>query len=77
MKPSYFIIVISFPFLSQAAGNDSSLDEFRNRCLKQSDVEACDIAMTTFNGQNKPQLALEVSEKMCEIDARWITYYWV
>lgn len=69
MKLSSFIIVILFPFFSQAADNNPDLDEFRNRCLKQSDVEACNIAVSAFNGQNESQLALEVSEKMCEMDA--------
>lgn len=69
MKPFYYIIVVLLPFFSQAADHDFNLDDFRNRCLKESDVEACNHAVSAFNGQNKPQLALEVSEKMCEINA--------
>lgn len=69
MKSSCFVISILLAFFSQASETARGLDEFRNRCLKQSDIEACNIAVSAFNGQGKPQLALEVSEKMCEMNA--------
>lgn len=71
MKPSYFTFIFLFvhPFLYSANSVDPELLDYRERCLKQSEILACDYAVKSFNGQEKPELALEVSEKMCEIDA--------
>ncbi len=71
MKPAYssFIFLFIYPFFCASAKIDSELMGFHERCLKQSEIQACDYAVKAFNGQEKPEFALEVSEKMCEMNA--------
>lgn len=66
---TYFLFLFLISTISEAHQIDPDLIKYRDRCLKESEITACEVAVSRFNGDNKPELALEVSEKMCDMDA--------
>ncbi len=64
-----FLILILISTLTKAHQIDPGLLKSQERCLKESEIIECEVAVSHFSGIEKYDLALEVSEKMCEMDA--------